>query len=223
MSGAAQRGNTRRALTALATGLLALTSPLLTGCSSDDTGTSNTGTNSSSASQQPAPATVALGDEGALVLEDAWAKAGEAGGMTSVFGTLENRADEPLSISGLGSTSEAAETVELHEIVNGQMRAVEQEIVLQPGERLELTPGGHHLMLMGLTDDLLPGDEIELSLLYGEGGDPRQDIGYESVLTALVKDYAGANEEYGGDSHGDDSHDGGSHDEHGTHDNDHEH
>ena len=58
------------------------------------------------------------------------------------------------------------------------------------GGELLLEPGGDHIMLMCLTAPLLPGDEVELVLQF-EGGT-------EHPMTANVKDFAGAQENYGG-------------------------
>ena len=63
---------------------------------------------------------------------------------------------------------------------NGALRQLEQELLLEPG--------GDHIMLMDLAEPLLPGDEVELTLLFEDGT--------EHPYTATVKDFTGAQEHY---------------------------
>lgn len=76
-------------------------------------------------------------------------------------------ASQPLTLVGF-STSAAAES-ELHEMaMDGdvmRMQAV-PSLPLPAGQTVELRPGmgGHHLMLMGLKQQLKEGDEVALTL-----------------------------------------------------------
>jgi hypothetical protein len=74
----------------------------------------------------------------------------------------------------IAASSAAAETVELHThtMVDGmmQMRRVER-IDLPAGETVTLAPGGLHVMLIGLTVPLAPGDRIALTLTFDEGSE----------------------------------------------------
>jgi periplasmic copper chaperone A len=45
------------------------------------------------------------------------------------------------------------------------------KIVVPPGARVELKPGGYHLMLIGLTRALAPGQDVTLTLVF-EGAGP---------------------------------------------------
>ena len=62
--------------------------------------------------------------------------------------------------------------VELHEhtMADGmmQMREVEK-IDLPVGATVELKPGGLHIMLMGLKSQLMPGDQVDITLIYEDG------------------------------------------------------
>lgn len=63
-------------------------------------------------------------------------------------------------------------------------------------------------MLMSLVAPLAPGDEVDMVLVFEDGT--------EHPLTATVKDFAGANENY--DPEDDDAHgDHGDHEEHEEH------
>lgn len=133
-----------------------------------------------------------------IVASDAWAKATDADivpgeGMTGVFAELENHGDEDLVITGV--SSDAAAHVELHEVVDGQMRAVQADVVVPAGGSLTLEPGANHIMLMELAGALLPGDEVIVTVEFSDGT--------SLDITALVKDTSGANESYGDLEHGD--------------------
>lgn len=160
----------RRLAAALTAAMLALTAPLLSGCAQN------------------------LVLEQQLFFEGGWVKSAEAGGMTGVFGTLQNGGDDDLTIES--AESDAAETVELHEITAaGVMQQIDGEVVIPAKGSYELAPGANHIMLMGLTNDLKAGDSVTVTLHLSDGS--------SQLLIALVKDYAGANEEY----HGSEAHD----------------
>jgi hypothetical protein len=142
-----------------------------------------------------------------LTVVDPWVKAAEEG-MTSAFATITNTGETEVVLVSV--TTPASEVVELHQTStdgSGGMSMEEKEggFPIPPGEELLLEPGGDHIMLMDLAEPLLPGDEVELVLVL--------DDGTEHPVTATVKDFAGAQEEYGGVE---DEHAG--HGDHGDHD-----
>lgn len=73
--------------------------------------------------------------------------------------------------------SPAARIAEVHEMVmQGDvmaMRAIEA-LELPAGRAVVLRPGGHHLMLMGLKQQLKPGDKVPLTLVV-EGRDGKRE------------------------------------------------
>ena len=169
----------------LAAALLALTAPLLAACASGGSGDD---------SARLADDRDGDGAGGAaLTLSDGWAKAGETGGMTGVFGTLVNSSGEDLVITGV--ESDAAGMIELHEVTaDGVMQRIEGDVVVPADGSFELAPGANHIMLMDLTRDLLAGDEVSLTLHCSSSTDG-DELSFE--FTVLVKDYSGANEDYG--------------------------
>ncbi|MCB0914253.1 MAG: copper chaperone PCu(A)C [Actinobacteria bacterium] len=122
-----------------------------------------------------------------MTLTDAWVKAADSG-MTGEFGVLTNSGDEEVTI--VGGSSPAAGVVELHEVADGQMKAIDGGFVVPAGGTLTLEPGGYHVMLMQLTGPIAPGDEVTTTLECSTGGS------FEVVATA--KEFAGGNEEYVG-------------------------
>lgn len=90
--------------------------------------------------------------------------------MTAGFGTLKNLTTEAIEIKGFSST--AFRDVSLHrtEVVDGvsnmsQVRAYS----LAPGDSLEMTPGGYHLMLMGPLTNMTAGQIVTLDLHTDDG------------------------------------------------------
>ena len=75
----------------------------------------------------------------------------------------------------IAAKSAIAKRVEIHlmEIDNGvmRMRAVDDGVVVASGDSVTLEPGGLHIMLMGLTNDLAPGSQHEIILMFEKAGE----------------------------------------------------
>ncbi len=107
---------------------------------------------------------------GTLSIGHPWARAtvGPAGGA---FLSIENKgaaADRLLSAS-----SPVAKTVEIHNHIKDgdimRMRPVDG-IDLPAGGKVELKPGGYHVMLMGLNKPLKEGERFPLTLQFEKAG-----------------------------------------------------
>ena len=127
--------------------------------------------------------------DGALAVNDSWTKATD-GPMTGSFGTLVNSTDADITVTG--ASSPIAGIVELHETT-----MVDGEMVMQPkpggfvipaGGSLTLEPGGNHVMLMGLTGAIAPGQDVPITLTLSNGD--------TLTYTTVAKDFAGGNESY---------------------------
>jgi len=167
----------------------------LTGCVAGDD--ANAGTSQEASTTQETQAS-------AVLIEDAWVKAAEPGDMTAGFGTLVNSSDDDVNVVAVESS--ASPMMELHETFADDsgtmvMREVEGGFVIPANGDLLLEPGGNHLMMMDLPEAINAGDEVTFTLIFAD------DSTFE--FTAMVKDYAGANENY------DDGKDG--HTDHGSH------
>ncbi|MCD1146084.1 copper chaperone PCu(A)C [Kocuria sp. LUK] len=172
------------------TAVLALGALALTGCGTPAAGPEAT----AAASAAAADGTAADGTaSGPLTVERPWAKARTTGGMTGVFGTLVNDGDSPVVLTG-ASAEGVAGAVELHETVLDPetgatvMRRLQEPVTIAPGDSYALEPGADHIMLLDLRCGLHAGDELALRLQFEDGT--------EQVLTAAIRDYAGAREEY---------------------------
>ncbi len=122
-------------------------------------------------------------------MREQWARAADSG-MTAVFGTLANTGHHDARI--VSANSPAAGMVELHEVVGDMgskvMRPKDDGFTIPAGGTRELTPGGDHLMLMGLTAPLQPGADVRFTLVFEDGS--------SSTVTAQVRDFAGGGENY---------------------------
>lgn len=148
-------------------------------------------------------------DSAGLSFDAPWAKA--ADGMSGVFGTLTNGTDDEVTLTQ--ASSPRAGLVELHEtvMVDGQMIMRERDggFTIPAGGSFELAPGEDHIMLMELDTALLPGEVLPMTLTFSNGDTLDLDID--------VREFAGADENYGDLEHSD--HDHGDHDhDHGDHD-----
>ena len=101
-----------------------------------------------------------------VVFEDVWIRAMPPFQPNSAgYMTISNNRDTAVAI--VGASSNVSKKTEIHTTrqVDGLMRMEQLDgVVLAPGERLELAPGGTHLMLLGLEYRPVAGDDIELCL-----------------------------------------------------------
>lgn len=158
---------------------------VLAGC-----GSTAPGTGSTAASPAAATTSAAARPTGpALTITDPWVKTVKKG-MTAAFGTLVNNSGTDLRITA--GSSPLSPTIELHEVVDSGgkmiMRPKEGGFVVPAHGSHELKPGGDHIMLMGVTEEVRPGARVPFTLTV-EGGQPLE-------FTAVGKDFAGAKEDY---------------------------
>jgi copper(I)-binding protein len=109
---------------------------------------------------------------GMLVIRNVWARpATQADTLSAVYMVIENTGDQPERL--LHAHCDVAGTVELHEtkMEGGVMKMQPVDGIDIPAKgTVELKPGGLHIMFIGLTRDLNPGDEIELELHFDKAG-----------------------------------------------------
>jgi periplasmic copper chaperone A len=113
----------------------------------------------------------------ALSVSNVWARPETMGNNSAVYLVIDNptTADDVL----LSAASSAADAVELHmSMMDGDvMKMVPQENVPVPaGEQVEFKQGGLHVMLIGLTKDLHPGDHFTVTLNFEKAGDVALDV-----------------------------------------------
>lgn len=131
------------------------------------------------------------GCSGRLEIVDPWTRPALIDGNSAAYLVIENNTDSDEIL--LGALTDAAEVVELHDVVmkdvsemegedtqdsgemaegNTAMQMVKQEFVqIHAGEAVTFEPGGLHIMLIGMQDNLIDGDTITLTLLFQNAGE----------------------------------------------------
>ena len=122
-------------------------------------------------------------DEG-IEAHTAWMRPvaqGENGAIYFVLHNHSSKADELV-----GASSDASEAVEIHESTNADGDVVQMKMLssvpLEPFAEIEFTPGGLHIMLVGLKRDFRIDDHLDVVLHFRNS----EDI----TITAHVEDTA---------------------------------
>lgn len=105
-----------------------------------------------------------------LVISNVWSRPAQRSRVGVVYLTVagSGAADRLLSVS-----SEVADRVELHQSMsdNGVMRMRPvQGLAVPANGKVTLSPGGYHLMLIGLHKDLNPGESFPVILTFQNSG-----------------------------------------------------
>jgi copper(I)-binding protein len=130
------------------------------------------------------PAEAADVTAGTLKISAPWARATPKG--ASVGGgymTITNTGTAPDRLTG-GSTNVSSK-FELHEMsmANGvmKMRPLARGLEIKPGQTVELKPGGYHIMLVGMKEQLKAGDHFKATLDFAKAGKVDVDFTVESL------------------------------------------
>lgn len=120
---------------------------------------------------------------GILEVSDAWARPAADGDNDATYFVIKNGTGEDDVLLSAGS--DMAAEVELHlSQMEGEHMSMHQqkEIAVPAGGLVEFSPGGLHVMLIGLTRELKIGDAFDLTLTFEHAGD--------KVVTVSVRDDA---------------------------------
>jgi copper(I)-binding protein len=126
----------------------------------------------------------ACGAKEGIEIRDAWARTSTQGMNSAVYFVIQNHSAEADEL--IGAASEVADAVEVHESkMEGDVMTMNrvESIALEPSAKVEFMPGGFHVMLIGLKQDLKAGDEIEVTLQFRDSPD--------ITIKATVKDGSG--------------------------------
>jgi copper(I)-binding protein len=131
---------------------------------------------------------------GGIEVRDAWTRPAAQGGNGAIYFVIENHSAEMQEM--IGVTSDIAEAVEMHESqMNGDVMEMRQlqSVPLESGEELVFEPGGLHIMLIDLKQDLKTGDQVQLTLHFAN---------YEDMqLTVPVQDTPASDSEHSPNNH----------------------
>jgi len=107
-----------------------------------------------------------------ITIKEPWARPAVQGDNGAAYFLLQNHSawDDELT----GVSSDIAAAVEIHESkMEGDVMQMQQlmSIPIQGKASIEFAPGGYHIMLIGLKQDLKVGDEFQVTLQFKEHED----------------------------------------------------
>jgi periplasmic copper chaperone A len=107
-----------------------------------------------------------------IELANAWARPTVGLTPAAVYVTIDNKGGSADRLTGAFTDHAAMAMVHQNEVVNGVARMrMAGEINAPAGDRIEMVPGGTHIMLEGLRAPLKTGDRFDLVLRFKESGD----------------------------------------------------
>lgn len=131
-------------------------------------------------------AVLAFAANAQTTVKDPWVRGTVAGQKaTGLFGQITSASGGKL----VAASSPLAGVVEVHEMaMDGnvmKMRAV-PGLDLPAGKTVELKPGGYHLMLMELKQELKPGETVPVTLVIEGAGGKRENVEIKAPVKALA-------------------------------------
>ncbi len=106
----------------------------------------------------------------ALRAQDAWIRAADSTQNTAAYFTVVNDGSDSVAVTGVAGT--CALHFQLHETVrDGALMSMREvgRMNVPPHGRLELRPGGNHLMVMSLERNLVAGQRVRMTLRLLDG------------------------------------------------------
>ena len=112
-----------------------------------------------------------------IEVTNAWARPTRGDAPGAVYVTIENRGGNDDRLIGAMTDRAAMAMVHQTEMSEGVARMrMAGEINLPAGDKIEMVPGGTHIMLEGLRTPLRPGNRFEMVLKFRESGDERVTV-----------------------------------------------
>lgn len=111
---------------------------------------------------------------------------------SAAFMILENKSSDKVAL--VSAESSVAKSVELHTHAHTddgvmKMRRIPQ-VSMFGNETVELKPGGHHIMLIGLNRNLKQGESIDMKLNFSDGTSQQLELPVEQVMAAMGKKHS---------------------------------
>jgi periplasmic copper chaperone A len=131
-----------------------------------------------------APARAQEVKAGDLVITQAWTRATPNGAkIGGGFLTIENKGSTPDRL--IGGSTDAASKIEVHEMAMKDgvmtMRPLDNGLTIDPGKTVKLAPGGYHLMMFDLKDQLKQGDTVPVTLKFEKAGEVKVSLAVQGV------------------------------------------
>jgi len=121
---------------------------------------------------------------GSIEIGHPWARATPRGATVAAgYLKLTNTGSTPDRL--VGGSSAASKEVEIHEMsmTDGvmRMRPVKGGLEIKPGQTVELKPGGSHLMMVDLKQQLQQGQRVKGTLVFEKAGSVEVEYAVEGI------------------------------------------
>ena len=115
---------------------------------------------------------IAVAESSEISVEHVWARASPKGSRTgAAYVTLVNSGTSDDRLLSVSSPSAASIEIHSHTNDNGVMKMeLRPAIELRAGAAVTLKPGGMHLMMIGLKQQLKEGDNVPMTLTFEKAG-----------------------------------------------------
>jgi copper(I)-binding protein len=119
---------------------------------------------------------------GGIEVRRPWTRPAQAGMNGVGYLTLANVGAKPVKLIGVETPAARSATLHQSSMANGvsSMRPVAGGLTIAPGAKVEFSPGGYHLMLMGLTKAQALGGKVPLTLVFDGDRKMRIDLSVEA-------------------------------------------
>lgn len=115
-------------------------------------------------------------------LSNAWARPTRGDAPGAVYVAIENKGKADDRLVGAFTDHAAMAMVHQNELVNGVARMrMAGEINIPAGNRIQMVPGGTHIMLEGLRAPLRTGDRFDLVLRFRKAGEKTVKVTVEDA------------------------------------------
>jgi len=136
-----------------------------------------------------AAATAAFAQAGAIKVEKPYARATAPGAAVGGgYATITNSGKAPDRL--VSASSPVSARMELHEMAmeNNVMKMREVKgMDLPAGGKLELKPGGYHLMFMELKQPLKEGSKVPVTLKFEKAGEVKVELDVQGLAAGAAK------------------------------------
>ena len=107
-----------------------------------------------------------------IIIRDQWLRPSAKKMATALYFTIKNNSDEPDTLYSVESG--ISDKIEIHETYSsGDLMGMREigEIIIEAEDEVILEPGGMHIMVMKLKQDINIGDEIDFILYFRNDGE----------------------------------------------------
>ncbi len=124
-----------------------------------------------------------------ISVSDPYVRAMPPGQPTSLafMGITNNSSKDHAVLDAEGTVAKMVQ-LHTHTMKNGMMHMHKVEkIDLPAGKTVMLQSGGLHVMLMGLKQDLKPGDMVAINLVFEDGSKKKLDVPVRKIMMMMKK------------------------------------